>query len=490
MIACRAGHGRISEILIEDGADIFVITSKGYTVLRSAADAGLNSIIDYLVNKGLGVNGSTSSGSTPLIRASGRGHADTVELLISLGANVHAMTDRKKTAFNKAASSGHIEVMDVLLRHGAEITDPHARGTGGSSILYNAAEKGALNIVKNLVLKGANIETGHYKTGTTPLMAASLNGHKEVADLLISSGANIQARIRNGETALFKASKGGHSDIVEILLDNGADISERDIADSTPLIHAAKAGHDAVVRLLVDRGSGINEKNRDGETAFEWAFRNGKKRLADYLISKGATYKKSAGFYDSFSGEGIIRSVWLDLDKALSQPAYYELNIGHVYKRVSRLISISKLSDLSGMDIYIKGPHLKDRLNLHIHSSFGHYNKEFVVWMKDNLIPGADDKRFRSVTRSLYNKYLRDLALHLYRLYVKMQKYPDEIRKAREMYLEAMAKGKAFSYISNGIRWDNFWLRRSLDGTDREFFRGLEKLLITYDKAIIKNLKK
>ena len=41
--------------------------------------------------------------------------------------------------------------------------------------------------------------------GFTPLHAAALNGHKEIAELLIEKGANLNAKDRRGRTPLDQA---------------------------------------------------------------------------------------------------------------------------------------------------------------------------------------------------------------------------------------------------------------------------------------------
>ena len=91
-----------------------------------------------------------------------------------------------------------------------------------SSQFIDAAEKGNLAEVENLLDKGADINT-KGALGLTALMVASLEGHKEVVELLINKGADVNARDDfEGGTALLYASVMGHEDIAELLRKHGA----------------------------------------------------------------------------------------------------------------------------------------------------------------------------------------------------------------------------------------------------------------------------
>ena len=57
----------------------------------------------------------------------------------------------------------------------------------------------------------------------TTLMAASLNGHEQVALVLLKAGALLGAQNNAGMTALMIASQNGHEQVVRVLLEAGAD---------------------------------------------------------------------------------------------------------------------------------------------------------------------------------------------------------------------------------------------------------------------------
>lgn len=92
-------------------------------------------------------------------------------------------------------------------------------------------------------------------------------------DILISTGADVNARDKHGDTPLHDAAGFGMKEIIEILLANGADIHARNRFGKTPLHDAALNGrHDGAIQLLLDNGADINAKSIDGETPIQAAW--------------------------------------------------------------------------------------------------------------------------------------------------------------------------------------------------------------------------
>ena len=62
----------------------------------------------------------------------------------------------------------------------------------------------------------------------SPLHTAAANGQKEVVELLITKGANVDAKGRLDWTPLFYAVDEGHKEVAELLLDQGARVDASD----------------------------------------------------------------------------------------------------------------------------------------------------------------------------------------------------------------------------------------------------------------------
>ena len=145
--------------------------------------------------------------------------------------------------------------------------------------------------------------------GWTPLHRAADRGRKEIAELLIASDAEVNAKANNedtpldfagGATAELLLKHGGKSDSilvaarvddlagVQALLDSGADVNAKDENDMTALHWTAEKGHEVVVYLLISEGADVNAKDENDMTALHWTAHKGHWEIAELLIAKGA----------------------------------------------------------------------------------------------------------------------------------------------------------------------------------------------------------
>ncbi|HIN18031.1 MAG TPA: ankyrin repeat domain-containing protein [Gammaproteobacteria bacterium] len=80
--------------------------------------------------------------------------------------------------------------------------------------LLDAAEKGNIEAVKWHLDAGADVNAQDNDIRWTPLHVAAAFGHKEIVELLIAKGADVNAKSKRG-TPLSNAVKSGDKEIVE-----------------------------------------------------------------------------------------------------------------------------------------------------------------------------------------------------------------------------------------------------------------------------------
>ena len=76
---------------------------------------------------------------------------------------------------------------------------------------------------------------------------------------------------------MFDASFREHKELIELLIDNGANVNARNDDDwilggASPLFSPAQQGHTEIVELLIKRGADINLTNKSGRTALDGAW--------------------------------------------------------------------------------------------------------------------------------------------------------------------------------------------------------------------------
>ena len=77
-----------------------------------------------------------------------------------------------------------------------------------------------------------NCRFGHF--GSTPLLEAAMQGHKDVAQLLIESGAELSKADEGGKTPLHWAAMNCFKEVVKLLINSGADMDKADNQGHTP----------------------------------------------------------------------------------------------------------------------------------------------------------------------------------------------------------------------------------------------------------------
>jgi hypothetical protein len=100
--------------------------------------------------------------------------------------------------------------------------------------------------------------------GRTPLHGAASNGHKEIAERLLSKGADVDAMDDDGWTPLHYAASNGHKEIAELLLSKGADVDVKVVSGGhkgkTPLDAANETNHPEIIDLLRKHGGKTGEE--------------------------------------------------------------------------------------------------------------------------------------------------------------------------------------------------------------------------------------
>jgi ankyrin repeat protein len=95
----------------------------------------------------------------------------------------------------------------------------------------------------------------HYAAG---------GGHKEIVELLIDEGADVNAKGENGWNPLHLAAGRGQKEVAELLIANGADVNAKVVSGAkqgkTPLDAANETNYPKTADLIRKHGGKTSEE--------------------------------------------------------------------------------------------------------------------------------------------------------------------------------------------------------------------------------------
>ena len=276
--AARSGDVELVQAELDKGVDInFKDSEYGGTPLHFAAYGGALNVVKFLLANEAEVDVGNNQGWTALFYASDEGHLHVVEFLIDSNANVEWRDNNLRRA--DYHSRNHKEIASLLV------------GLIEESI-FQSSELGDIDSVKQFLDEGFQVDMDS-ELGTALHYAIHAN-HKEVAELLVSRGADVNAKNWRGRSPLFFVN--GSLDLVEFLIENGADIDARDSTGSTVLHYASlfqgpsfggRPRPSIFAVELLRLGVNVNIRDDNGSTPLDWAYSMGRMRNASLFLDNG-----------------------------------------------------------------------------------------------------------------------------------------------------------------------------------------------------------
>jgi ankyrin repeat protein len=273
---------------------------------------GSDKYLDVFKTKAADFNKVNKKGFTPIQIAVIKTNYKLIEKLVSLGADLNHMHNDRFTAHDCLIKFviKEDEEVDIGISERIKKTIDVIRKCGGKKSFY--LDKDASKLTQKLTEL-----TTESKSKIEPKNTSSINvfdlrndNYKELLKIEIKNGLDPNSRNDSGETILHLAAKDCNFDVAEILISSGAELNATDYEGCTPIDHADEdvfeylesygAKHKSIftaldnmnfkaVRKFLSDGVHIDERDSRGDTLLMLAANDGDIEIVDYLIKNEVT---------------------------------------------------------------------------------------------------------------------------------------------------------------------------------------------------------
>ncbi|KAF5770833.1 putative ankyrin repeat-containing domain, PGG domain, ankyrin repeat-containing domain superfamily [Helianthus annuus] len=210
--------------------------------------------------------------------------AEVAEIRASV---VNEVNELGETALYTAAEKGHLEVVKELLKYSNKETITR-KSRLEFDTLHIAASQGHDAVVQLLLDHDPSLCQTRSQRNATPLITAATRGHTAVVKELLSKDSSLlHIPKSNGKNSLHFAARSGHVEIVKALLDKDPTLARRtDNKGQTALHMAVKGVSSEAVKLLLEADPAIVMlPDKSGFTALHVATRKKRAEIVNELLS-------------------------------------------------------------------------------------------------------------------------------------------------------------------------------------------------------------
>ncbi|XP_061662032.1 transient receptor potential cation channel subfamily A member 1b isoform X2 [Syngnathoides biaculeatus] len=260
-------------VLLDLRADPNVLNAALLSPLHLAISQGHNRLVELLLSYGtVDYNLPGDLGNTPVMMACSLNNCEALDILLKHGARLCKQNKLGHFAVHAAAFAGAKKALEIILKAGEELGhfgENHINylDKSNSSPLHLAVRGGNTDTIRFCIVKGAKIDQKQHDR-STPLHLACTQGALEVVKMMLCSHGRVEdiINLKDGacQTPLHRATIFDHVDLADYLISLGADVNAVDCKGTPPLLLATSCGAWRTVVLLLSNGANVNLKDRLG----------------------------------------------------------------------------------------------------------------------------------------------------------------------------------------------------------------------------------
>ena len=316
--------------LIAQRVPFDLVDDVGRAPLIEAIKIGNNSIAEYLIGLGADVNITDRNGSSPLSIAVAHKDADMVRYLMRHGALPDDTVGSEALRF--AVNSEDIPLIEELMSKGVSPNISYSRGMYIGSLLGYLVREDEKELAEILIENGADVNK-RFGREPFPLGSAVINENKELVELLINAGADVSIKPDGWPL---------HSKNQEI--QNMLERARPENLSSDDLLRFIKDGNERRAITLVNQGIDSYVSDEEGRTILMWALAQKMFDLVKVLLP--LTLKKDEELLERGERGEVNRAGLLARDS-------FGVNVLMYAAESGDLDLVNNLIDL-GLDVYQK----------------------------------------------------------------------------------------------------------------------------------------
>ena len=289
-------------LLLNHGADANIAKTDAGAPLHFAVVRGNQNLVKLLLEKSAFVDNQDVDGDSPLHTAVTEGFFDNTKRLVEKGSNVNLQNKEGKTPLFFGVANKHKQLIKFLIENEADVTIGYKENSTKRFYLVRGKDKGRAGwqfvLVKKHLLglflkrvKGGSLNMADF--GAILRSGWGKDPPEGTVDKILEE-CDFMFKEIPGVTILHTASKENNEpEIIDLLVKSGANVNAQDAEGFTPLHMATIHGNLKIVKKLVDLEADVDIVTTDGKNAVELAHLNEELQIEEYLESKMASSQRT-----------------------------------------------------------------------------------------------------------------------------------------------------------------------------------------------------
>ncbi|NXX74635.1 ANKE1 protein, partial [Urocolius indicus] len=250
-LACIKNDIDMCSFLLEQGAHPDIQDKMGRTPAMKAAELGHELVLDVLAKAKANMAAVDNEGKGVLFYCilPTRRHYHCTQIALDYGADVNNCTTDGKPVFLQACERAH-DSKELCLNFLERGANPNARNPAtGRTALMEAAREGALELVRDLLERGVDVNLFDLERHSAAHFAAQ-GGFFEILRIISAYNGDLGLIAMNGNTPLHYAAEGGFANCCKFIGQRGCDPTWRNLLTKTPIAIAKEGGFKAAAAEL------------------------------------------------------------------------------------------------------------------------------------------------------------------------------------------------------------------------------------------------